>query len=171
MCYVCDMVQSDQQIQECFQSIILEQLEPMYVSYPFEDSVEKEVHLVDIIDDIVQEIPQQIQADPDVFYRQYLVDIQGTKHSYGQPIFFIEQEKVTFGNFYDLANYLESILSYKSVILETLFDESEYKLLDLCSSSFPIFLIIYIFGVGNKFWWVDEVFSWLHWKWDYNLIQ
>ena len=79
--------------------------------------------------------------------------------------FFIEREEVTFGNFYDpVADYLESILSYKSVILETPFDESEYKLLDLCSSSFPIFLIIYIFGVGNKFWWVDEVFSLLHWK-------
>ena len=70
-----------------------------------------------------------------------------------------------------MADYLESILSYKSVILETPFDESEYKLLDLCSSYFPIFLINYIFKVGNKFWWVDEFFSWLHWKWDYNLIQ
>ena len=33
------------------------------------------------------------------FYRQCLLDIHGTKYSYGQPIFFIEQEKVTFGNF------------------------------------------------------------------------
>ena len=70
-----------------------------------------------------------------------------------------------------MADYLESILSYKSFILETPFDESEYKLLDIFSSCFPIFLIIYIFGVGNKFWWVDEIFSWLHGKWDYNLIQ
>ena len=93
------------------------------------------------------------------FYRQCLLDIHGTKYSYGWPIFFIEQGKVTFGNFYDpVADYLESILSYKSVILETPFNESEYKLLDLCSSCFPIFLIIYIFGVENKFWWVDEFF-------------
>ena len=41
----------------------------MYDSYPFEDNVEKEVQLVDIIDDIVQKIREQIQADPDVFYR------------------------------------------------------------------------------------------------------
>ena len=57
---VCDMAQSDQQIQECIQSIILEQLEPMYDSYPFEDSVEKEEHIVDIILDTVQEILEQI---------------------------------------------------------------------------------------------------------------
>ena len=69
-----------------------------------------------------------------------------------------------------MADYLESIPSCKSVILETLFDEGEYKLLDLYSSCFPIFLIIHIFGVGSKFWWVDEIFPWLHWKWDYNLI-
>ena len=41
MCDVFDMVQSNQQIQECIQSIILEQSDPMYDSYPFEDSVEK----------------------------------------------------------------------------------------------------------------------------------
>ena len=77
---------------------------------------------------------EKIQADLDVFYHQCLLDIHGTKYSYGQPIFFIEQEEVTFGNFYDpVADYLESILSYKFVILETPFDESEYKLLDLCS--------------------------------------
>ena len=70
-----------------------------------------------------------------------------------------------------MADYLESILSYKYVILDTLFDESEYKLLDHYSSCFPIFLITYICGVGNKFWWVDEIISWLHWRWDYNLIQ
>ena len=99
MCEVCDMAQSDQQIQECIQTIILEQSEPMYHSYPFEDSVEKEVHLVDIIDDTVQKILEQIQADPDVFYHQCLLDIHGTKYSYGQPIFFIEQEEVTFGSF------------------------------------------------------------------------
>ena len=69
MCDVCDMAQSDQQIQECIQSIILEQPKPMYDNYPFEDSVEKKVQLVDIIDDTVQKIPEQIQADPDVFYR------------------------------------------------------------------------------------------------------
>ena len=154
-------------------SIILEQPKPMYDSYSFEDSVEKGVQLVDIIDDTIQKIMEKIQADPDVFFRQCLLDIHGTKYSYGQPIFFIEQEKVTLGNFYDLvADYLESILSYKSVILETPFDESDYKLLDLFSSCFPIFSdYIYIFRVGNKFWWVDEIFSWLHWKWDYNLIQ
>ena len=128
------MAQYDQQIQEYIQSIILEQPDPMYDSYPFEDSVEKEVQLVDIINDIVQEFPEQIQADLDVFCRQCLVDIQGTKHSYGQPIFFIEQEDVRFGNFYDpVANYLESTLNYKSFILETTFDESEYELLDLYS--------------------------------------
>ena len=114
MCGVCDMAESDQQIQECIHSIILEQPESMYDSYPFEDSVEKEVHLVEIIDDTVQKIPQQIQADPDVFYRQCLVDIHRTKHSYGHPIFFIEQEEVTFGNFYDpMTYYLESTLNYK----------------------------------------------------------
>jgi len=32
----------------------------MYDSYPFEDSVEKEVQLVDIIDDTVQKILEQI---------------------------------------------------------------------------------------------------------------
>ena len=105
MCEVCDMAQSDQEIQECIQSIILEQPNPMHDSYPFEDSVEKEVHLVDIIDDIVQKIPEQIQADPDVFYCQCLVDIHRTKHSYGQPIFFIEYEEVNFGNFYDPVAY------------------------------------------------------------------
>ena len=89
---------------------------------------------------------EKIQADPDVFFRQCLLDIHGTKYSYGQPICFIEQEEVTYGNFYDpVADYLESILSYKSVILETPFNESEYKLLDLFSSCFPIFLIIYIY--------------------------
>ena len=132
----------------------------MYDSYPFEDIVEKEVQSVDIIDDTIQKILEKIQADPDVFFCQCLLDIHGTKYSYRQPIFFIEQEEVTYGNFYDpVADYLESILSYKSVILETPFNESEYKFLDLCSSCFPIFLIIYIFGVGNKFWWVDEIFS------------
>ena len=80
-----------------------------------------------------------------------MLDIHGTKYSYGQPIFFIEHEELTFGKFYDpMADYLESILSYKYVILETLFDESEYNLLDICSSCFPIFLIIYIFRVGNS---------------------
>ena len=42
MCDVCDMVQSDQQIQEFFQSIILEKSQPKHDNYPFEDSVEKE---------------------------------------------------------------------------------------------------------------------------------
>ena len=92
----------------------------MYDSYSFEDSVEKGVQLVDIIDDTVQKILKQIQVDLDVLYCQCLIDIHETKHSYGQPIFFIEHEEVTFGNFYDLvADYLESILSYRSVILET----------------------------------------------------
>ena len=85
-------------------------------------------------------------------------DIHGTIYSYGQLVFFIEQEEVTYGNFYDpVANYLESIPSYKSVISETPFDESKYKLLDHYSSCFPIFLIIHIFVVGSKFWWVDEI--------------
>ena len=83
------MAQSDQQIQECIQSIILEQTDPMYDSYPFGDSVEKEVQLIDIINDTVQKILEQIQADLDVFYCQCLLDIHGTKYSYGQPIFFI----------------------------------------------------------------------------------
>ena len=52
----------------------------MYDSYPFVDSVEKEVQLVDIIDDTVQKNLEQIQADPDVFYRQCLLDIYGTKY-------------------------------------------------------------------------------------------
>ena len=90
MCEVCDMAQYDQQIQECIQSIILEQPKSMHDSYSFEDSVEKEVQLVDIIDDTVQKTLEQIQADPDVFYHQCLLDIHGKKYSYGQPIFFIE---------------------------------------------------------------------------------
>ena len=144
----------------------------MYDSYPFKDSVEKEVQLVDIMDDTVQKIPEQIQADPNVFYCQFLLDIHGTKYSYGQPILFIELKDVTYGYFYDLVpNYLDSTLNYKSFILETPFDESEYKFLDLFSSCCLIFLIIHIFGVGSKFLWVDEIFSWLHWIWDYNLIQ
>jgi len=168
ICEVCDKLQSDQQIQECSQSIIFEQQKPLPNSHSFEDSVEKEVQSVDIVDDTIQNFTEQIQADPDVFYHQCLIDIHGTKYSYGQP----EQEEVTHGNFYDpIADYLESIPSYKSVISETLFDESGYKLLNLCSSCFPIFLIIYIFGVGNKFWWVDQILSWLHWKWDFDLIQ
>ena len=85
----------------------------MHDSHSFEDSVEKEVQLVDIIDDTVQKIPEQIQTDPNVFYRQCLLDIHGTQYSYGQTIFFIEQEEVTFRNFYDLvADYLESTLNY-----------------------------------------------------------
>ena len=122
-------------------------------SHLFEDSVEKEVQSVDIIGDTIQKFTEQIQADPDVFHHQCLIDIHGTKYSYGQLVFFIELEEVTYGNFYDpVADYLESIPSYKSVISETLFNESGYKLLNLSSSCFPIFLIIYIFGVGNKFW-------------------
>ena len=70
-----------------------------------------------------------------------------------------------------MVDYLELTLNYKSFILETTFDESEYEMLDLCSSCFSIFLIIHIFGVGSKFWLVDEIFAWLHWKWDYNLIK
>ena len=89
----------------------------MHDSYPFEDSVEKEVQSVDIIGDTIQKFTEQIQADPDVFYHQCLIDIHGTKYCYGQPVFFIEQEEVTYGNFYDpVADYLESILSYKYVI-------------------------------------------------------
>ena len=84
------MAQSDQQIQECIQSIILEQPKSIHDSYSFKDSVEKEVQLVDIIDDTVQKILEQIQADPNVFYRQCLLDIHGTRYSYGQPRFFIE---------------------------------------------------------------------------------
>ena len=60
MCDVCDMAQSDQRIQECIQSIILEQPELMYDSYPFEYRVKKGVQLVDIINDIVQEITELI---------------------------------------------------------------------------------------------------------------
>ena len=116
------------------------------MSHLFEDSVEKEVQSVDIIGDTIQKFTEQIQDDPDVFYCQCLIDIHGKKYSYGQLVFFIEQEEVTYGSFYDpIADYLESIPGYKSVISETPFDESEYKLLDHYSSCFPIFLIIYIY--------------------------
>ena len=122
--------------------------------------MEKEVQSVNIIDDTIQKTMEKIQADPDVFFRQCLLDIHGTKYSYGHLVFFIEQEEVTYGNFYDpVADYLESIPAYKYVISEKPFNESGYKLLNLCSSCFPIFLVIYILGVGNKFWWVDEIFS------------
>ena len=77
------MSQSDQQIQECIQSIILEQPKPMHDSHSFEDNVEKEVESVDIIDDTIQKIMEKIQADPDVFFLQCLLDIHGTKYSYG----------------------------------------------------------------------------------------
>ena len=165
---MCDMSQSDQQNQECIQSIILEQQKTRPDNHLFEDSVEKEVQSVDIVDYTIQKIMEKIQADSDVFYRQRLIDIHGTKYSFGQP----EQEELIYGSFYDpIADCLKSIPGYKSVISETLFDESGYKLLNLCSSCFPIFLIIYIFQVGNKFWWVDQIFSWLHWKWDFDLIQ
>ena len=77
-----------------------------------------------------------------------------------------QQEEVIFGNFYDpIANYLDSIVNYKSSIInfsEAEFDGSEYE---LC---FSIFLIVYILKVGSKLWLVDEIFAWLHWKWDYN---
>ena len=99
MCDVCDMAQSDQQIQECIQSIILEQPKPMYDSYPFEDSVEKEVQLIDIIDDTIQKNMEQIQADPNFFCRQCLLDIHGTKYSYAQPIFFHRTRKCNFWKF------------------------------------------------------------------------
>ena len=84
------MSQSDQQSQECIQSIILEQQKPMPDSHLFEDSVEKDVQSVDIIGDTIQKFTEQIQADPNVFYRQCLIDIHGTKYSYGQLVFFIE---------------------------------------------------------------------------------
>ena len=87
MCEVCDMAQSDQQIQECIQSIILEQPKPMHDSYPFEYSVEKKVQSADIIGDCIKKFTEQIQADPDVFYRKCLIDIHGTKYSYGQLVF------------------------------------------------------------------------------------
>ena len=118
----------------------------MHDSHSFQDSVEKGVQLIDIVDDTIQKIMEKIQADPDVLFRQRLIDIHGTKYSYGQLVFFIEQEEVTCGSFYDpLAYYLYSIPCYKSVISETPFDESEYKLLYHYSSCFPIFLIIYIY--------------------------
>ena len=86
---MCDISQSDQQIQECIRSIILKQQKPMPDSHLFEDSVEKEVPSVDIIGDTIKKFTEQIQADPDAFYRQCLIDIHGTKYSYGQPVFFI----------------------------------------------------------------------------------
>ena len=49
-------------------SIILKQSESMYDSYPFEESVKKEVQLVSIVDDTVHEVPKLIQTDLDVFY-------------------------------------------------------------------------------------------------------
>ena len=75
------MSEFDQQIQECIQSIILEQQKPMPDSHSFEDSVEKEVQSVDIIDDTIQKIMEKIQADPDVLFCQFLLDIHGTKYS------------------------------------------------------------------------------------------
>ena len=39
----------------------------MYDGYPFEESMKKEVQLVDIIDDTVQKNLEQIQPDPNVF--------------------------------------------------------------------------------------------------------
>ena len=59
-------------------------------SYSFEDSVEKEVQSVDIIGDTIQKFTEQIQADLDVFYHQFLIDIHRTKYSYRQLVFFIE---------------------------------------------------------------------------------
>ena len=84
ICEVCHMSQSYQQIQECIQSIILEQQKPMHDSHSFEDSVEKEVQSVDIIEDTIQKFMEKIYVDPDVFFRQFLLDIHGTKYSYGQ---------------------------------------------------------------------------------------
>ena len=69
----------------------------MYDSYPFEDSVEKEFQLVDIIDDTVQKIPEQIQVELDVLYCQCLINIHEAKHSYGKPIFF---HRTGSGNFW-----------------------------------------------------------------------
>ena len=93
------MSQSDQQIQKCIQSIILEQQKPMPNSHLFEDSGEKEVQSVGIIGDTIQKFTEQIQADPDVFYCQCHNDIHGKKYSYGQLVFFIEREEVTCGSF------------------------------------------------------------------------
>ena len=64
ICEVCDMSQSDQQIEECIQSIILEQQKPMHDSHSFEDIGEK------VVNDTIQKNTEQIQVDPDVFYRQ-----------------------------------------------------------------------------------------------------
>ena len=50
------MLQSDQQIEECIQSIILEQQKPMPDSHLFEDSGEKEVQSFDIIGDTIHKI-------------------------------------------------------------------------------------------------------------------
>ena len=78
-----------------------------------------------------------------------------------------QQEEVIFGNFYDpVASYLDSIVNYKSSIinfLETDFDGGEYE---LC---FSIFLIVYMLKVRSKFWLVDGIFAWLHWKHDFTL--
>ena len=54
------MSQSDQEIQECILSIILEQKKPMHDSHSFEDSVEKEIQLINIINDTIQKNPEQI---------------------------------------------------------------------------------------------------------------
>ena len=51
---MCDRSKSNQQIQECIQSIILEQQKPLADSHLFEDSVEKEVQSVGIIGDTIQ---------------------------------------------------------------------------------------------------------------------
>ena len=77
-----------------------------------------------------------------------------------------QHEEVIFGNFYDpIASCLDSIVNYKySIInfLETYFYGGEYE---LC---FSIFLIVYMLKVRSKFWLVDGIFAWLHWKWDYT---
>ena len=77
-----------------------------------------------------------------------------------------QQEEVIFGIFYDLvASYLDSIVNYEYSIInliETDFNGGEYE---LC---FSIFLIVYLLKFRSKFWLVDGIFAWLHWKWDYT---
>ena len=114
------MSQSDQQIQEWIQFIILEQQKPIHDSHSFEDSVEKEVQSVNIIGDTIQKFIEQIQADHDVFYHQCLIYIHGTKYSYGQLVFLIEQEEVTYESFWaerlSTAQYGGDLVTLRNIV-------------------------------------------------------
>ena len=75
----CDEAESNQQIHEDIQSIIHEQKEPMYDSYPSNGSMKEENHLVNSQDDIVvatvEGTCEHIQDKFDAFYLQCLENI------------------------------------------------------------------------------------------------